>query len=99
MCEIINIPCKVCKVEIEIHLGDWNTSASEIEVFCRNHIPEKNVVIWDSPKIGKFSQKAPLGEIYTYSKVGIRSLTENAKLNKDCNHPNAGDCEIVDERK
>jgi hypothetical protein len=96
MCDIYMHPCKVCKEEIEMHLGDWNTSADEIEVYCKNHIPEHDVVIWDSDEINK--QKAPLSEIYTNGRVGVRALTENAKLNKECNHPNAFNAEIVEER-
>jgi len=101
MCEIYDHSCKVCETEIEMHLGDYKTSASEIEVFCYNHIPKGNVVVWDSKEEDKsvrWKERVALSDIYTNKKVGVRPLTLNAYLNKDMNHPNAYHCDIIEER-
>ena len=98
MCDIQPIGCKVCGTLIEIHLGDWDTSLSEIEVFCKDHIPKNNVVVWQSTPNGSRRGVKSMCEKNTYSKVGIRALTDNARLNKDANHPNTTDSEIIEER-
>jgi len=101
MCEIYYHPCKVCGTEIDFHLGDYDTDASEVEVFCKDHIPKENVVIWDSKEKDRpVRQKGrvPLSKIYTNARVGVRPLTMNAYLHKDVNHPNACHCDIVEER-
>lgn len=97
MCNIYNAECSTCKKVIEMHLGDYQTKPSEVEVFCNEHIPEKDIVIWQ-------------GKDYWYSvtrqdhlicgnpiTVGVRSLTENAGDNKKMNHPNL-ECDIIEER-
>ncbi len=99
MCNIYDHPCKICKQNIEIHLGDDLTSPLEIEVFCKNHIPSNNVVIWNNIKGYDRRGKVSLKKIYTNSKVGVRALTENAKNHKMTNHPNCHNCKIVEERK
>ena len=96
MCDIQPVGCKVCGTPIEIHLGNWDTSLSELEVFCKDHIPKENVVIWQSSNRRRGVQS--MCEKNTYFKVGIRALTNNAKLNKDANHPNTADSEIIEER-
>ena len=101
MCEIYDHPCHVCGIMINIHLGDYSTNASEILVFCYNHIPKENVVVWDSKKEDRpvrWKGRVTLSDIYTHNRVGIRSLTMNAFLHKDVNHPNAFHCDIVEER-
>jgi len=101
MCEIYHHPCKVCGIDIDIHLGDYETISSEIEVFCKNHIPNENIVIWDSKDENRpvrLKGRVSLSKIYTHSKVGVRPLTMNAYLHKDMNHPNASHCDIVEER-
>jgi hypothetical protein len=98
MCEIYEHPCKICGTPIEIHLGDYDTESSEIEVFCKDHIPKENVVIWETKAKGNRRGVQSICDKNTNAKVGIRALTENAKLNKNGNHPNAHDCEIIEER-
>ncbi len=98
MCDIQDLYCKVCKTPIEIHLGDYETSPSEIEVFCKDHIPKENIVIWKSTSMGRRRGVQSLRDKNTYSKVGIRALTENAKMNKDINYPNTGKSEIFEEK-
>jgi hypothetical protein len=98
MCDIQIINCKICKTPIEIHLGNYDTFPNEIEVFCKDHLPKENVIIWASKSQGKRRGVQKLCDKNTYSKVGIRALTTFAKLFKSGNHPNAFKCEIIEER-
>jgi len=97
MCNILIINCKICETPIEIHLGDYETSAEEIEVFCKDHIPKENVVVWKS--LAKRNRRGiqNLCDKNTHMKVGIRALTKNAKENKNSNHPNAYNIKIIEE--
>ena len=98
MCDIQELNCKVCGNPIEIHLGDYKTSPNEIEIFCKDHIPKENVVVWKSTSMGRQRGVQSLCIKNTYSKVGIRALTNNAKLNKDVNYPNKIKSKIFEER-
>lgn len=98
MCKIYEHPCKICGTPIEIHLGDYDTSSNEIEVFCKDHIPKKDVTIWESKDKGHRRGVQNICEKNTHSKVGIRALTIFAKLCKESNHPNTHKCEIIEER-
>ena len=81
MCDCYDHTCKLCDVDIPMHLGDFETGSDEIDVFCKYHIPTENVRVYtltDSNE-GSF----PVGY-----RIGIRDLTENARARKDENHPN-----------
>ncbi len=98
MCNIQILKCCVCKTPIEIHLGGYDTSPDEIEVFCKDHIPKENVVIWQSTSKGRRRGVQDLCIKNTYLRVGIRALTENARMNGKVNYPNTETCEIFKER-
>ena len=98
MCEIYEHPCKICKTPIEIHLGNYETSPDEIEVFCKDHIPKNDVFVWKSTSKGRRRGVQDICDINTYLKVGIRALTDNARMNKDSNYPNTENSEIIEER-
>ena len=86
MCDCYMAKCnnKKCKKKLNLHLGDHNTARDEIEVFCGRHIPKDNCRIFIS-----LSEKPFQGRrIRKGWKMGIRSLTENAKNNEDDNCPN-----------
>ena len=96
MCNIQILECDVCKTPIEIHLGGYDTTPDEIMVFCKDHIPKENVVVWQSKRRRRGVQN--LCTKNTYSRVGIRALTENARMNGKMNYPNTETCEIFKER-
>lgn len=98
MCDIYSAECSVCKKEIAMHLGDYETSQSEVVVFCNEHIPDKNVVIWKGKSCWYSTTLQEHLMIGNPIIVGVRSLTENARHNKDMNHPNLFRCDIVEER-
>lgn len=79
MCDIYMHKCKKCKVEIDMHLADFDTGQSEIDVYCANHIPTnvEEGVVWE------YGDTKKMGET-----VFIHSKTENAKDNWEGNHPN-----------
>lgn len=90
MCDCYNHPCKVCGLKLPIHLSDFDTERDEIEVFCDRHIPPKNVnvTIYICTK-ETYSSDAENGEYWPKGyRMGIKSLTENAKNNRIGNHPN-----------
>ncbi len=83
MCDIYSHKCEKCNTEVEMHLGDFNTTPDEIQVYCRKHIMEgKRSVTWKSKIFGE---------------VIVVALTDNAWENRDMNHPNDGYCEKVHE--
>ncbi len=98
MCDIYGHPCKVCNKIIPMHLGGYETTNNEIEVFCSRHIPENDVTIWNC----KDAFYSIVREDYLICgnpiRIGVRYLTENAVYNKDINHPNYCDVEIIEER-
>jgi len=90
MCDCYEATCKVCGIgKIPVHLGDWETTRNEIEVYCGSHVPPTDCRI--------FVTKAMCGRYKKGWKMGIRALTENAKAHKDINEPNLGvDFVVVD---
>ena len=46
MCDCYGEKCKECEEVIPIHLGDYETSRDEIEVYCKEHIPPVNCRIF-----------------------------------------------------
>ncbi len=90
MCDCYEAKCKVCGISgLPVHLGDYETNRDEIEVYCKGHIPPTNCRI--------FVTKSQSGRYPKKFKMGIRALTENAKKNKEINHPNLNsDFVVVD---
>ena len=78
MCDIYGHKCSKCDNIIEMHLADYNTDQSEIEVFCGEHIPEdiSRGTIW------KYGDKELACRMFVLCK------THNAVRNWDGNHPN-----------
>ena len=90
MCEIYTEKCSTCGLPIEMHLGDWLTDQSEIEIFCKGHIPKENVVVWEASN-NYIKNKKTL--------VGVRALTQNAKINFELNSPNAHEVNVIEIKK
>lgn len=80
MCDLYCGNCKVCGKDLPIHLGDWSTKRDEVEFFCGSHIPATDVRIFI---LTEEDDEYPVGW-----KMGMRSLTENAKENIGKNFPN-----------
>lgn len=81
MCDIYEAKCAVCGIGgLRVHLGDWSTRRSEIECFCKGHLPKINARVFTVTKRISGYKKG--------WKMGIRALTENAVRNKEKNHPN-----------
>lgn len=83
MCDVYQHKCKECDTMLDIHLGNFSTEREEIEVFCQNHLPEEDVRIFTVTTPDQRDEN-----IYSGWKMGIRSLTDNARANKNINHPN-----------
>lgn len=75
MCDCYYHKCKDCEKEIPIHLGDFVTRRDEIEVFCNDHIPDKDVrvFIMRKPEKDEIVGRFPKGYM-----IGIRDITEKA---------------------
>ena len=84
MCDCYDENCseKGCQELLPVHLGDYETNREEIKVYCENHIPINDCRIFI---IKEEDEGFPKGW-----KMGIRSLTDNAREFKDYNHPNVG---------
>jgi len=83
MCDIYYAKCKGCDAQIDMHLEDFATARKEVEVFCGEHIPDKDVRV--------FEMTGPKGKYASFRKgtrIGVRSLTKNAKKHAQGNHPN-----------
>jgi hypothetical protein len=66
-----------------MHLSDFDTDRTEIQVFCERHIPSGAVVYEYS-----YDKTDKMENAQTWSKCAIVPLTDNAKANADGNHPN-----------
>lgn len=100
MCDIYEAPCKECGALIEIHLEGYNTARNEVAVFCYNHIPQENVVVWKC-KRNKDSRSKKAWVMFPAKKeflIGVRALTENAKEHRSGNSPNLAKSDIVEMR-
>lgn len=82
MCDIVDLPCKVCGKILPMHLGDYMTDRKEIEVYCDEHITkcsDQRVFFFKSYVDG-------VGML-----MGIRDLTDNAKEHTELNFPNTAE--------
>jgi hypothetical protein len=81
-----------------MHLGDYATKRTEVECFCAEHLPDKDVRVFTLTK----DDLTDWGDLQRvrFNKgwiMGIRYLTENARNNADGNYPNVGaDWDIED---
>lgn len=85
MCDCYTHRCDYegCEVEIPMHLSDFDTDRTEIQVFCEQHIPAGAVVFeYSDDKTDKEE------DAKTWVKCAVVPLTDNAKANADGNHPN-----------
>jgi len=93
MCDILNSPCKVCSADLPLHLGDYETAPEEVECYCEKHLPDSNVRVFTITKDETYEDLPHIKKTVIFEKgwkMGIRYLTENARDNKDINHPNIG---------
>ena len=96
MCDIVNSPCKVCGKDLPLHLGDYDTAPSEVECYCADHLPEKDVRMFTLTEDSLPYDSGMTPEFLKGWKMGIRSLTQNAHENEDKNYPNvAADWEEI----
>ena len=101
MCNIVASPCKICGKDLPLHLGDYDTEPEEVECYCSEHLPDTNVRIFTLMEDDVYEDLPYIPKSIIYPKgwvMGIRSLTENARENRDKNYPNvAGDCTARDQ--
>lgn len=85
MCDCYDHRCDHagCEVEIPMHLADFDTAPSEIQVFCEKHLPAGAVVHEYSDDETEKAEDAK-----AWHRCAIVPLTDNAKRNADGNHPN-----------
>jgi hypothetical protein len=96
MCNCLDIPCKVCGLKLPVHLGDYNTKPSEIECYCKGHLPKENVRVFTLIN----SVTGINGKWYRSGwKMGIRALTENARNNRTKNYPNLNISQSIEDRE
>ena len=91
MCNILDMKCEKCNIEINMHLADFATDPSEIKVYCRTHIPK------DKPEITIWAIKDKREQVDCggTTRVGVLPLTKNAKNYANGNHPNACSAERI----
>ena len=82
MCDCYAHKCKECELMLPLHLGDFDTERSEIEVFCEKHLPEEQSDGW----LWEWCDEE--GDYPKWSKMFIKWLTLNAKANANENCPN-----------
>ena len=87
MCDCYTDKCKVCGVEIKMHLGDYSTNRNEVEVFCEGCLPAKH----DDGIMWKYRDSKQ----DKWKKMFVRALTANAVSNASENHPNVVDIKVV----
>lgn len=91
ICDCYNAKCKVCGTDLPVHLGDWLTKRDEIECYCKLHLPEENVRVFELKESYIFrNDKGRQIRLKIGWKMGIRDITDNARKNKLVNTPNLG---------
>ena len=85
MCDVYGAKCPFCNHVVCMHLGDFRTPRTEVEVLCHKHI--KRVVHYaDAHGYAIWTYKR-----YTWRKArkcAVVALTERAWLNREHNCPN-----------
>ncbi len=89
MCNIYAHKCEYCSTHIEMHLENYETGASEINVYCKRHIPKYlgGGVKWRWP-VGK-----------SRDECFVKFLTDNAREHKYGNSPNESDLKRWDGKR
>jgi len=79
-----------------MHLADFNTDQSEIDVYCGNHIPKdiSKGVVWKRKNQNK-PIDVQIENLSSHKRVFVLCKTKNAAANWNGNHPNF-DCDIVE---
>jgi hypothetical protein len=93
MCDIYCGECKICGADLPVHLGDYDTKREEVEVFCSEHLPKKDVRVFTLLEDDVYEDLPYVPAVVCHHigwKMGIRYLTENARENKEKNYPNIG---------
>jgi len=98
LCDCYGEPCKICGKMIPMHLGDFETDRIEIAAVCNDclNAPKGmlgNAFTWLGAK--RYCLWKCKGKDDHLGTVAVISLTDNAWENRDINHPNAGDIELV----
>jgi len=92
MCDCYDHQCnnKGCKVRLPVHLGDFATKRNEVQVFCEDHLPDKDVRVFTFKKRVKewYFDPSLNGSLKC---MGIRYLTANAHRHACQNSPNVGE--------
>ena len=76
MCNIIGLPCKVCGEMEPIHIADFCTPPTNLEVFCGKHIPASKVAVFTWKETDRFAGKWRKGERMA---IRVRRLTPKIK--------------------
>ena len=91
----------MCGKDIPMHLGDYATKRSEVECFCVDHLPDKDVRVFTLTEDDFYEDMPYIPKVLIHPKgwkAGIRYLTENAKKNADMNEPNIGEEMDIEDR-
>ena len=48
MCDCYWQQCEKCEAMIPVHIGDFNYPRKDVKVFCKNHIPNEKVTIFEN---------------------------------------------------
>ena len=98
MCDCYSHKCLMCDEYLSMHLADFNTASSEIDVFCDQHIPEdtSDGVLWEWSD--EWSEDGIEKEPTIYKRMFIRWLTDNAQRNAEGNHPNTYHTRVVEQK-
>lgn len=106
MCNCLTMECVSCNAPFEIHLGDFDTDPSEIEIQCEsclestpskirlNRYQKEYYIDWTYPS-GSVLLPPPGWEL---KYIRIFYLTKNAWHHRYMNNPNTGYAEPVNEK-
>ena len=112
MCDCYGHECDWpgCEFVIPMHLGDFDTERDEIRVYCHAHMPSDDKR-WLNARVFAYMtfKKSRLirDEHGNYLQIPrpdrievctIKDMTDNAKHNREQNHPNEGHFIVVEER-
>lgn len=93
MCDCYMASCAVCGEPLPVHLADFDTGREEVALFCGEHIPFQDVSVF---VVIKRWERDP-SEPEVGWRMGIRSLTDNARKHAAGNVPNiSSECERLD---
>jgi len=101
MCDCYWTYCKECKEVLPVHIGDFCMPREDIEVYCANHLPEKDVVVYELIEDAYYREEEfeiLEGHIPGW-KMGVRYLKEPPqKYGLSATEPNIGAEHIAEVR-